>query len=107
MKITFEETLSRKEWLHSELMNSLTGEIIEKAMEDQFYDVKLVVNGIEIEPYLYNDIMNGIENYINQQAKSLIKEKLNEVDNKISQLNGIIDESKNKILDEMGLNLDI
>lgn len=27
MKITFEETLSRKEWLHKELMESLTGDV--------------------------------------------------------------------------------
>ena len=30
MRITFKETLSRKEWLHKELMESLTGDIITK-----------------------------------------------------------------------------
>ena len=57
MKITFEELLSKKEWLHSELLNSLPHEIVSKASEDQFYDVKLVINGVEVEPKMYNDIM--------------------------------------------------
>ena len=46
MKVTFQEVLSRKTWLQKEMLNSLTGDNITKASEDQFYDVKLLINGI-------------------------------------------------------------
>ena len=76
MKVTFQEVLSRKTWLQKEMLNSLTGDIITKASEDQFYDVKLLINGIEIEPNIFNDIMNGIEKYVDAEAKELVKIKL-------------------------------
>ena len=60
MKITFDETLSRKEWIHRELMESLTDEVISKAANDRFYEVKLLVNGIELEPNFFNDLVNNI-----------------------------------------------
>lgn len=37
MKITFEELLSRKEWIHSEMMKSLTEDLLLKANKDRFY----------------------------------------------------------------------
>jgi hypothetical protein len=103
MKITFEEALSRKEWLHTELMNSLTGDLITQASEDRFYDVKLLVNGIELEPQLFNKIVNNIEKYIDEQAKSLVREKLEEAENKVRRLSELFDEVAYKIKDEFNL----
>ena len=103
MKITFEEVLSRNEWLHSELLNSLTGELIDKTTKDQFYDVKLLVNGIELEPELFNKIMNNIEKFIENQAKSYLKEKLDEAQDKIAKLSQTIDEVSSNIRDEYKL----
>ena len=103
MKITFDETLSRNEWLHRELMNSLTGEVITKASEDRFYEVKLLVNGIELEPQLFNKIVNNIEKYIDEQAKLLVREKLVEAENKIRKLSELIDEVSYKIIEEFNL----
>ena len=103
MKITFDETLSRNEWLHRELMNSLTGEVITKASEDRFYEVKLLVNGIELEPQLFNKIVNNIEKYIDEQAKLLVREKLVEAENKIRKLSEMIDEVSYKIIEEFNL----
>lgn len=103
MKITFEETLSRKEWLHKELMESLTGDIIEKASEDQFYDVKLLVNGVELEPTFYNRLVNNIEKYIDAEAKSLVCQKLKEAEEKSRKLSELIDAAKNSIIDEFNL----
>ena len=103
MKITFEEALSTKEWLHTELMNSLAGDLITKASEDGFYEVKLLVNGVELEPYLFNKIMNNIEKYIDEQAKSLVREKLEEAENKVRKLSEIFDEAAYRIKDEFNL----
>jgi len=74
MKITFSELLSTTEWLHTELLESLTGEAFLQASKDQFYEVKLLVNGIELEPQLLNRIFKNIEKHIDEQAKSLVRE---------------------------------
>lgn len=103
MKITFEELLSRKEWLHVELMNSLTGDIIEQASEDRFYDLKLLVNGIELEPNFYNKLINNIDKYIDEQAKSLIREKLEEAENKVRKISEMFDEIAYRLKDEFNL----
>ena len=103
MKITFEETLSRKEWLHKELMASLTGDIISKAREDQFYDVKLLVNGVELEPNFYNKLVNNICKYIDAEAKSLVLQKLEEVEKKSKKLSELIESAKNSIINEFNL----
>ena len=106
MKITFEETLSRKEWLHKELMESLTGDIIIKASKDQFYDVKLLVNGVELEPTFYNKLVNNIEKYIDAEAKSLVRQKLEAAEEKSRKLSELIDAAKNSIIDEFNLDDD-
>ena len=103
MKITFKETLSRKEWLHKELMESLTGDVITKASEDQFYDVKLLVNGIELEPSFYNKLVGNIEKYIDAEAKGLVRQKLEEAENKSRKLSELIEAAKNSIIDEFNL----
>ena len=106
MKITFEETLSGKEWLHKELMESLTGDIIIKASKDQFYDVKLLVNGVELEPTFYNKLVNNIEKYIDAEAKSLVRQKLEAAEEKSRKLSELIDAAKNNIIDEFNLDDD-
>lgn len=103
MKITFKETLSRKEWLHKELTESLTDDIIIKASGDQFYDVKLLVNGVELEPAFYNKLVNNIEKYIDAEAKSLVRQKLEEAEEKSRKLSELIDAAKNSIIDEFNL----
>lgn len=103
MKITFKEALSRKEWIHRELMNSLTGDIIEKAMEDEFYDVKLLVNGVELEPKFYNDILNNIESYIKNQAEQIIETRLSKIKSKLAKIDEIVDDSINNISDQLNL----
>jgi len=106
MKVTFQEVLSRKTWLQKEMLNSLTGDIITKASEDQFYDVKLVINGVEIEPNIFNDIMNGIEKYIDAEAKEIVKIKLEKAEYKIRKLDELISEASDKIREEFDLGND-
>ena len=90
MKITFEESLSTKEWIHKELMTSLTGEVIDKAMKERAYDVKLLVNGVELEPKFFNNIVNNIEKYIEREAQSLINDRLFEAEQEARKLEEVV-----------------
>jgi hypothetical protein len=103
MKITFEETLSRKEWLHKELLLSLTPEIIEKAQEDRFYEVKLLVNGIELEPSLFNDIISNIDKYIEREAERMVMDKFESADLKARELIQLIESAKRNVADKFGI----
>ncbi len=103
MKITFEEILADNEWIHVELLNSLPGEVVTKAQLDRFYDVKLLVNGIELEPVIYNKLISGIDDYIDSQAKALMKEKLDELDSRVRDLDTIISEAKEKIREQFNI----
>lgn len=103
MKITFEELLSRKEWLHTELLHSLTGDVINKASEDQFYEVKLLVNGIELEPTFFNNLVNGIEKYVDKEANSLLEAKLEKCEFSVERLKEYIYEASYKIREEFEL----
>jgi hypothetical protein len=77
-------------------MHSLTGDIIDKAAEDQFYDVKLLVNGVELEPIFFNNIMDHVEKFIDSEARNLVKEKLEIADNKSMRLQELIKEAIEK-----------
>jgi len=84
-------------------MESLTGDIITKASEDQFYDVKLLVNGIELEPVFYNKLVSNIEKYIDSEARFLVRQKFEEAEDKASKLSELIEAAKNSIIDEFNL----
>jgi mevalonate kinase len=103
MKITFEEVVSRKEWIHKEILNSVTTDIINKAFEDQFYEVKILINGIELEPKFYNDLITNIDSYVDREAKNMIKEKLEEALNDAMKLNDLIEEASDKIREKFGI----
>lgn len=104
MKITFDEIVPRRdEWIHKELLRSLHGDIIHKAKDDRFFEVKLLVNGVELEPSYFNDIMNNLEKYIDSEAKVLAKEYFEELRIKSQKLSDMIDEATRKIANEFSL----
>ena len=103
MKITFEELLSEKTWLHKEMLTSLSFDLIDKASEDGFYDVKLLINGVEMEPKIFNDIVNGIERYVDAEAEQLLNEKLENIKYKINLLDELFSSASEKIKDEFNL----
>lgn len=103
MKITFEQVLSESDWLQKEMLISLPFEVIDKASKDQFYDVKLLINDVEVEPKAFNDIMNKIEEYIDREARILVNEKLNEADLKVRKLVDMIETASGNIIDEFNL----
>jgi len=81
MKITFGEALSRKTWLQKELMQSLTDECLncKEAIEKQEWDVKLVVNGVDVEPVWFNSIMTKLDEHIEIEAKILFEQHLESI----------------------------
>lgn len=95
MKITFEEALSRKTWLQRELMQSLSDECFNTLEPKQdWWDVKLVVNGVEVEPVWFNSIMTKLEEHIDAEAKLLFEQHLEDIQENL--------ESKTKkLLDDM------
>lgn len=100
MRITFDQIIERKEWLHREILSSMTPELIEKAAKDRFYDVTLLLNGIEVDTNLFNDILNNIEKYIDTQARILITEKYQEAEDKARKLHEMVDAVTKSINDD-------
>ena len=101
MKITFKECLSKSEWLYKELLQSLTTEVFHtiKPNED-FYDVKLVVNGVEIEPVWFNSIMTKFDEHIKAEARIMFNDYLDEIDLKPRDLESMINEITEKMRDK-------
>ena len=87
-----------KNWLCEEILHSLNNETIhsENIGEDGYiYDIKLLVNGIAIEPKLLNKLLEGIESIIDREAKALISNRINEsVETFETKLHNIIEEVK-------------
>ena len=106
MKITFEQALSRQEWIHEELLSSLDGDTISKAQEKGAYEVKLLVNGNELEPKFFNDLMNRLELYIKKEAKEMIEEKLFEAEQKGRKLEEMVKLATEQIRDEFNIEVD-
>lgn len=92
MKVTFDEILGKSEWLYVELLSSLPEELVTKAINDQFYEVKLLVNGVEVEPDLFNHLMNNVEKSVNEQASSLVRDKIVELEDLYVELRENFDE---------------
>jgi hypothetical protein len=103
MKITCDEVLKEKQWLNAELSHSLTPDLIDQAIKLGYYEVKLIVNGVELEPQLFNDIVNGIEMYIKKEANSIVAEELYQAKYKINRLEQLIEEAAYKIREEFDI----
>lgn len=95
MKITFEEALSRKTWLQKELMQSLSDDCFKTLEPNQdWWDVKLVVNGVEVEPVWFNSIMTKLEEHIDTEAKLLFEQYLEDIQE-------TLENKTKKLLDDM------
>lgn len=103
MRITFEEVLSKKEWIHSELLNSLDGDTINEATKEGAYEVKLLVNGKELEPKFFNDLVNNIEKYIDSRAKQIVEDRLYEAEMKARKLEEMIKQATDYIREEFNI----
>jgi hypothetical protein len=107
MKITFDDTINKRDWLHSCLLSSLTTEAINSGIETRSYEVKLLVNGIELEPTHLNDLLTNVEKHIDNEAKTLFYKTYTEPAErlrlKMNRLEDIIKEAKDKIINEFNI----
>ena len=106
MKILIEDLLKNKAWLHAELLNSLTIDLIDKSLEDGFYEVKLLVNDVVVEPKMFNDIVNNIGKYVDQEAEKVVAEKFEDATEKLNKLNYLVESVKSNIADEFNINIE-
>ncbi len=110
MKITFDDTINKTDWLHRCLLGSLSTEAIDSGRLDRSYEVKLLVNGIELEPTLLNDLISNIEKYVDREALSLYERKFAEqvelMREKTNQLTDMIDEAQYKIKEQFNITED-
>jgi len=101
MRITFKDISSRKEWIHTELLNSLDLDTINKASKEGALEVKLLVNSKELEPDFFNDLVNNIDGYVDRAAKQLVKDRLYEALDKTKKLEEIIKQATDNIYQEI------
>ena len=101
MKITFEEVLSKSTWLQHELLSSLTPEVFKKVGEDQFWNVKMIINDVEVEPVLFNELMTKLEDFIDGEAKKLVKEKYDAIIDQAQELESLLTTVKENIIEKL------
>ena len=104
MIITVEELLGRKEFIHHEILSSLTDEVMLSVDDKRQYEVKLLVNGIELEPKFFNDLINNIEKYIEKEAQKLINDRCFEAEMKARKLEETVKEAIENIREEFIIN---
>lgn len=106
MKITFDEVLSKSTPLENELMLSLTDKVFathDPKTSPREWDVKLFINGVEVEPVIYNSLFSHTEEWIEERAKDYLREKLDEADRSIRELTEYLEEAKANIIDKHNL----
>lgn len=103
MIITWQSLLYENTWLNKCIMDSLTNECIESGREKTQYEVKLLVNGIELEPKLLDDLISNVAKYIDSEALKVADDKLKEALNEVECLNDIIKDVTYKIRDKFDI----
>lgn len=105
MKITVQELLSGKEWLHKCIMESINADVIDDARDnhDFNYDIKLVVNGHELEPVLLNNLITNVVAYIEAEALDIVNTRMQSAVDKARKLENLVQEASDKIRDEFGI----
>lgn len=98
-----------KFWLCEELMHSLTVAIISDAVkaankpDEATYDVKLVVNGVELDPMILNTLLNKAEKFIDSNAETIANEKLSVALAEVHAIGDLLKEAEAKIRDKYNI----
>jgi len=91
--------------LHIALMGCLTPEIIESAREAEAYDVKLVVNGIELDPTILNLFSEKAEEWVETRAKKMAAEKFHEAAHAASEFARMVNDAKSALIEKYGVDI--
>ena len=112
MKITSKDLVGRtrgkvRDWLCEEILASLNEKTIHSPIQTDedgmVYDIKLVINGIEIEPKLIDHLYNGIEKIVDREAAMIADEKLKDALRSVDVLHEVIKEAEYKIREKFDI----
>ena len=103
MKVTFEDLLANKSWLHRELLSSLSTEVFEEATKDRFFEVQILVNGKIFEPKILNDLITNIADFVDKEAILVAKEKFSGLYEKANKISEAIEEAIESLKRELPL----
>ena len=112
MRITSKDIVGKtrgkvKDWICEELLSSLTDETIYSPIQTEedghIYEIKLVINGIEVEPKLLQRLYDGIEKIVDDEAAIIADNKLKEALHSIDMLHGVIKEAEYKIREQFNI----
>ena len=105
MKITFKEAIGVNDLLHITLMNCLTAEVINSARETEEYDVKLVVNGFDLDPTTLNLFQEKAEEWIETEAKKIAAEKFHEASKAAEDFAKMVNDIKYSLIEKYGVDV--
>lgn len=104
-----EDTKTDNYWLYRCLMRSMSTEMIEKTRnkgkdEDKDnFDVKLIINGVEVEPTFLQDLVKNVVKHIDESADDLMKKKFQEAKQRLWRLDEIVDDACSAIRKEFNI----
>lgn len=105
MKVKFRDLKQGHSWVHDELFSSMPVEVIDKANAEGEFDIKLVVNGIDLDPKLLNYVLNNIEKIVDEEAKKLVLNQLEEAENEAYKLLETVREARGEIIEKYKLDV--
>lgn len=112
MLIQFSEVIDNKSFINSELLRNLTKEHFDtitdiSKKEFQQWDIKLTVNGIELELSILESLYEKIEQLIDSEAKNLFvtkyQQKIEEVESKFDKIKELFEDATEKIAIEFNI----
>lgn len=103
MKITFDDAISKDDLLHIALVDCLTPEILDSAMESREYEVKLVVNGFELDPKVLNLFHEKADEWIETRAKEMAAAKFHEAAREAEIFAKMVNDMKNSLIEKYNI----
>lgn len=98
-----------KFWLCEELMQSLNSDIISDAVQaankpdEATYDVKLLVNGVELDPMVLTALLTKIEKFVDYNAETIANQKLSGALAEVHAIGDLLKAAEEKIRDKYNI----
>ena len=115
MKIYYKDILSNKEGIHKEILNTSDREIFKtETREDEqgepYWEVSLLVNGVEMEVNYFNSMFKNTESWIEQRAEKMVQEKMQdnlwEVETEFRKISDVFESVKSKLIEDFNIEED-
>ena len=115
MKIYYKDVLSNKEGVHKEILNTSNSEIFKtETREDEqgnpYWDVSLLVNGVEMEISYFNSMFKEMESCIEHRAEKMVQEKMQDklwqVESEFRKISDVFEDVKSKLIEDFNIEED-